>query len=253
MWGNSIKGPELADLKATVENLRVTLSGDEYINGMDQATTIQMVGDIYSYVVGKLSHGLQLPAPADDPDDRGRVMWPDGMKVKSRRGSISSVGSGRYVKADRYGTPVAGAGVRGGSRASSATSTSKYSSRYVGIAEEEEDDEPMPARRAPPRRDSTRRYAPDEPDNYIRPKKHVSYAPDDVQDLPTRPSTTRRPTGTHRVSDAAMKPTPSMERFIDQPEDDGRNPWEQPEEERRPARKPKTHSQPRQGGFADDD
>ena len=56
MWGNSIKGPELADLKATVENLRVTLSGDEYINGMDQATTIQMVGDIYSYVVGKLSH-----------------------------------------------------------------------------------------------------------------------------------------------------------------------------------------------------
>jgi len=253
MWGSSIKGPEFEDLKSTVENLRVALSGDEYINGMDQATTIQMVGDIYMYVIGKLSHGLQLPAPCDDPDDRGRVMWPDGIKVKHRRGSISSVGSGRYVKADRYGNPVAGAGIRGGSRASSATSTSKYSSRYVGIAEEEEDDQPVPARRVPSRRDSSRRYAPEESDNYVRPKKQVSYAPDEIQDLPIKSSTTRRQTGTHRVSDAAMKPTPSMERFMDQPQDDGRNPWEQPDEERRPARKSNAPSRPKQGGFADDD
>jgi len=253
MWGTSVKGPELADLKATIENLRVSLSGDEYINGMDQATTIQMVGDIYLYVVGKLSHGLQLPAPADDPDDRCRVIWPDGMKVKTRRGSVSSVGSGKYVMADRRGTPIAGAGVRGGSRASSATSNSRFSSRYVGIAEEEEDDEPAPPRRGVLRRDSARRYAPEQPDNYVRPTKQVSYAPEETHDIPIRRSTTKRQTGTHRVSDAAMKPTPSMERFIDHADDDGRNPWEQPDEERRPARKSKVPVRPKQGGFADDE
>jgi hypothetical protein len=233
IFSSTVKGPDMADLKATFENIQATLSTRDYADGIDQATTIAMIGGIYKYITGRLGTALPLPAPVDYPDDKHRVMWPEGMKVKTRRGSVSSTGSNHHVRRrpnfdlnPNIATPKAM------SRASSVTSTSQYSSRYVGIAEEEED-VPPPRRKQeqvpPPRRRDSHRYQ------------------DEYDEMPLRPRQPARGTGTNRVSGAAMKPTPSMENFM------RGHPDEDDEEEVVHAPRPPRRAAGRKPKFADDE
>lgn len=251
MFRSSVKGPDLFDLKLTVENLQAALSGREYQDGLDQESTITMVGAIYCYVTGGLRYGLPLPAPACDPEDKHRVMWPEGMKVKSRRPSVSSVGSKHNSGVNRYGLRNDIGTSYAKSRASSVTSTSKYSSRYVGIAEEEDDD-PRPVRQPTQRHDSFRKYNQPEPVDYPKSRKQVSYDyTDSPRDLPIRSNTGKRSMGTHRVSDAAMKPTPSMETFM--VGGGGVELGDESEPDREPVLKPRSSRHKKQSKFADDE
>lgn len=235
-FSSTVKGPDIMDMKTTFENLQAVLSGPDYIDGMDQATTVAMVGSVYKYVIGKSNSAIHMPAPASVPDDRHRVMWPEGIKVKTRRTSVSSTGSGHHSR--RTHTYALNPNVttpRAMSRASSVTSGSQYSSRYVGIAEEE-DDEPLPPRRNPPprgqpQRQDSRRYD------------------DEPQGIPLRPRHEPvRGTGTNRVSNAAMKPTPSMERFMRNEPDQ-----EEEEEEVVHAPRPPRRTAARKSRFADEE
>lgn len=225
----------MTDLKATFENIQATLWTRDYADGLDRDTTIAMIGGIYNYITGRLGTALPLPAPVDYPDDKHRVMWPEGMKVKTRRTSVSSTGSSRRVRRiPNYDLNPNVATPKAMSRASSVTSTSQYSSRYVGIAEEEED-VPPPRRRQeqpqPSRRRDSHRYQ------------------DDYEEMPLRPRQQPvRGTGTNRVSGAAMKPTPSMENFMRSHPDD-----EDEEEEQARAPRPPRRAAGRKPKFADDE
>lgn len=235
LFGSTVKGPDVADLKATFENLQAMLSSDEYAYGMDQASTVVMIGGIYKYVIGKLSHGLPLPAPVDYPEDKHKVMWPEGMKVRTRRPSVSSTGSGHYSRRrNQYDLNPNTTSHHAMSRASSATSNSVYSTRYVGIVEEE-DDEPLPASRHGQRQP---------------PQKHSSHRrEEDIREVPLRPrQEPKRSAGTHRVSGAAMRPTPSIEDFMKGQPDEDDEPKEPP---RPPRRLPRTTD--KKPKFADDD
>lgn len=223
------------DLKATFENLQAALSSPDYVDGIDQATVVVMIGSLYKYVIGKSSSAIHLPAPTYYPDDKHRVMWPEGVKVKTRRSSMSSTGSGHYVRRkSNYALDPHVTTPRAMSRASSVTSTSQYSSRYIGIVQEE-DDEPLPKHKMMQRQRIQQGAHPQE---------------DNLQEMPLRLRREAvRSTGTNRVNGGPMKPTPSIERFMKNYPNEPQEERDEPAQASRPPRRPAA----RKSRFADDE
>lgn len=157
-----VSGPHHTHVKVTFENLCQSLNDERYVDGVDPESLVDTVNDVYEWLMG-LSKGkaIRLPAPATEPDDRHRTLWPEGsvVKTRSRRDSARS---------DRSSVTSGGHRVEGlsrqytSSRASSVTS-SKYAPIMGTFAED--DDAPVrgfrninindiPAKNYAPRRES---------------------------------------------------------------------------------------------------
>lgn len=170
------------DAKITIDNLRSILNGSEYVNGIDRDTAVKLVGQLYEYLTSRHEGAISLPAPVDSPEDKYRIIWPEGCKINSRRMSTSSAGSKNDDVRDKYALSKHISSDRVVRRAMSVTS-STYSTRYVGIIDEE--DEPVP---------------------------HAT------KERPQKATLTHRERGgesrTMKINDDLMRPTPSIERFI---------------------------------------
>lgn len=227
-FNDTITGPDAYDIKITIENIQAHILSSKYSDGVDAETCSNMIGDLYMYILGKKHGALSLPAPALYPSEKYDVMWPEGSRVRSRRGSNVSASSHKHGSSRRDPLALDRPGnSRAYSGASSVTSTSKYSSRYIGIVEDDEDEAVLVA---PPDRSSKRE--PEVPRRHSKYSKHSHSQP--------------KAPGTMRLSNAAVRPTPSMERFMkpaDDPEDDD-------DEPRRPIRQPNRKNTIT--GFADD-
>lgn len=185
---SSIKPPNEHDLRTTFENLCATFADEKYRNGIDPNTMVDAINDIYLYVAGNKNMRIRLPAPMSNLDDRFGFMWPEGAKVSSRAPSNSSRVSVRKLSSNYTSQ-------RAKDRAYSVTSSSRYSTKYIGFVEEDEDDG----------------------------KRHVSR-----QTTQEKPSLSRTDTVTRRrsrsskssgsntikVGGQVMKPTPSMEKIL---------------------------------------
>lgn len=177
-----VRKVEPMDAKVTVDNIRSVLSGHEYVSGIDKDSAVKLIGQLYDYLTGRHEGPISLPAPAEFPDDRHRIIWPEGYKVNSRRMSSSSAGSRNEDARDKYSLSKHILSERVVRRAASVTS-SMYSTRYVGIIDEEDEPEPPLAIRVrpnvPERPTSTRHDRRDEPrtvridENFIRPSPSV--------------------------------------------------------------------------------
>lgn len=131
----STKGPEVNNIRVTVENLCTHISNEKYNKGIDPDGVINMIHDFYYYVTGEKNIRIRLPAPMSNTEDHFDMMWPEGAKVSSRPTSVSS----SHYKGKRLSSNYKSTKIQ--SRASSVTSTSKRTVHYVGIAEEESSDE----------------------------------------------------------------------------------------------------------------
>lgn len=88
-----VEGGDVNDVRITFENIMIHLQEQRYDEGIDAETMLIMINDIYNYVTGaSRGKAIRLPAPATDPDDKHRSMWPEGSKVhtRSRRDSHAS-------------------------------------------------------------------------------------------------------------------------------------------------------------------
>jgi len=133
----SNSGPQLQDVKVTLENLCALVDDPLYQNGVTSDGVVNMLQDLYKYISGDKNKRIRCPAPADNPDDRYRMMWPEGAKVTSRP---SSVTSSRNYNIRRLSTEYNDTARR---RAASVTSSGTFTSRYVGIIDEEESVGPL--------------------------------------------------------------------------------------------------------------
>lgn len=179
--------PDIKYVKVTLENLVAILHQNIYENGIDPGTMCETIDDIFTYLSGDKYIRIRCPAPVDNPDDRFRVLWPEGSIVLSRPPSETSHRSHRsrhssksYHLSSKYVSGNIGSDLAG--RAMSVTS-SRFSKRYVGLIDEE-----------------------DEADNTVisshqRHKQH-------------RTSSVSKPQNTIKVNGAIMKPSPSMERMF---------------------------------------
>lgn len=133
-------GPNKSDIKTTLENVCALLDDPKYNGGLDPSSVVSLIEDIYEYVAGNKNKRLRLPAPANDPDDRYRIMWAEGAKVKSRPSSVSSKGSVDRHTSNKLSSIYSSRNsteTKPIDRAMSVTSSSKYTSRYIGIIDEE--------------------------------------------------------------------------------------------------------------------
>jgi hypothetical protein len=131
-----VEGADVEDMKITFENIFAELRDSRYDDGIEVETTIAMIMDIYKYVTGT-SHGkaLSLPAPALNPDDKYRTMWPEGTKVRTRSRRDSHTSRASSVASNGVRVPKVAQGYTN-SRASSTTS-SKYAPVRAKFMEDE--------------------------------------------------------------------------------------------------------------------
>lgn len=135
-FSGGVKGPQVTELRGTFNNLCAMLTQDErYRDGIDASGTATLLNDIYYYVTGDRNQRIRLPAPAIDPTDKYRVMWPEGATVNSRARSNASSRyskvpslSGKYTQKDAN---------RASSVVSSSIASSKH--RYIPFASDDED------------------------------------------------------------------------------------------------------------------
>lgn len=130
-----VNGPEIHDVKITIENLCLSLQGELYIDGVDADSMCNTLTDVYKWLTGTLGpSAISLPAPANDPDDRHRSMWPEGAKVttRSRRGSRSS-----HTSRTSKGIAVPNISAAYTSSRASSTTSSRYAPVRARFIEDE--------------------------------------------------------------------------------------------------------------------
>lgn len=218
--------PNKIDMKITIENLQTNLSSSRYNAGLDAATTVKLIGQLYEYLTGRYTGAITLPAPANDPDNKYMIMWPEGQKIRSSTMSQSSIDSKRGK--DEYALSIHRNTTRAINRASSVTSSvySFTSSQYIGIVDEEDDFEPRPQTAVPqparlqsvrPRRTSN---VPEPRDN-----AHASY---------------HKPMRVPMADIQLMKPSNSIEKMIRNNESQSHSEriYTNPENQRKPGPRP---------------
>lgn len=243
LFGNSsIVGPPIEDVKVTFENMCITLGEPIYDRGVDSDGVINMISDLYRYISGNKNMKIRCPAPADDPDDCHRIMWPEGAKVRSRTSSVSSRSTSYRQSVTRLSDQYANRHSREKSAqkardyASSVTSSSRYGSRYVGIVDEELPESPLVSNGVVSML-SASRDARGEHSKSSRVK------------IKQPPSSSSR--NTLRVSGAVIKPSESLERIAgenNQGEDEDETPNNPPARQQRRERR----ERPSKAIFADD-
>lgn len=144
-WGNShhksvtVRTP-IRNVQITFENIVAILSDKKYDTGVDRSSIINMLSDVFNYVSGDQNVRIACPVPMSDLNDKHQVIWGEGAKISSRPGSSTSRTS---YTLDRRPS-LSSSAMRGErdaiKRAYSVTSSSGYSTRYVGIAEDSEDE-----------------------------------------------------------------------------------------------------------------
>lgn len=130
-----VNGPEIHNVQITVENLCLSLQDEVYNDGVDADTMCNTLTDLYKWLTGTLGPcSISLPAPANDPDDRHRGIWPEGSKVvtRSRRGSTSS-----RVSRSSKGVVVPNINASYGSSRASSTTSSRYTPVRARFMEDE--------------------------------------------------------------------------------------------------------------------
>lgn len=226
LFGSS-KLPNSHDIEITFGNICATLNDNKYADGLDQTTAINMVTDIYNYVRCSKNIRIRLPAPVSDPEDAYSFMWPEGAKISSRAPSNSStLHNGRNF--DKYKTD------RARNRASSVVSSSKFSARHIGFAEDD-----------------------DEKHTYKHRKGTSHHKSGDNTERHRRPSAATSNTNESRVlrvNGQVMKPTPSMDQLFAGPkspdlDEDNDN----EEDEVQAPRPPVLRRQAKFSGFADEE
>lgn len=81
-----VNGPNVIDMKVTIENFCAELRSGKYDDGIDPESMCTTMVSFYQYITGTSEGGvIVLPAPANDPDDKYRSMWPEGAKVRTRQ------------------------------------------------------------------------------------------------------------------------------------------------------------------------
>lgn len=230
-----VDGPEIHNVKITVENLCLSLQDEVYNDGVDADTMCNTLTDLYKWLTGTLGPcSISLPAPANDPDDRHRGIWPEGSKVvtRSRRGSTSS----RTSRSSK-GVVVPNINASYGSSRASSTSTSRYAPVRARFIEDDYPDEthrtvnlrdvrasvPIPRRESEqhhPRqmpRQMPYRTETMHPDIQV-PRPNVNFMnnhfPQDTEHIDTRPSQQPQPPVPQRDSYASNR-RPKMPVFVE--------------------------------------
>ncbi|KAL9122213.1 MAG: hypothetical protein Q9187_001230 [Circinaria calcarea] len=167
---------KLSEITTTKQN---TIRAPEYYHGIDVDTMVECFDNLYSYIAGDMNSRIRCPAAVNDPEDKFRSMWPEGSTVFSRSTSVASYNSGKSRHSSRS-RPEYSKRLSAKYTGGSGSVTSKFGSRYVGIAEESEQDEARDLKPAPKYRK----------EKFSSP--HVS---------------------TVRVGNSIVRPTPSLERL----------------------------------------
>lgn len=181
---NVLTRTSTTNVQITFENIVAILSDKKYDAGIERSSIINMLSDVFNYVSGDQNVRIACPVPMLDLNDRHQVIWGEGAKVSSR--SRSGVPKVSYTSDRR--PSLSSSAMRGErdaiKRAYSVTSSSGYSSRYVGIAEDSED-EYTPSASVHQRPNSKR-------DSYVRADRYNPV----------------------RVGGSIVRPTPSIERMF---------------------------------------
>lgn len=221
-----VDGPEIHDVKITMENLCLSLQDEMYIDGVDAETMCNTLTDVYKWLTGTLGQcGISLPAPANDPDDRHRSMWPEGAKVttRSRRGSRSS-----HVSRSSKGIVVPNINAAYTSSRASSTTSSRYAPVRARFIEDEYPEEAVrtinlrdvrasaPVRRREPEQHPVRHPPRPFRTETLSPEMPVQRAPvnfrgndfdDEVEHIDTRSSQQRQQPKPQRDSSASARRT----------------------------------------------
>jgi len=133
---STVNGPAVDDMKVTFENLCHELNSDIYTGGVDRDTLITTLEDVYKWIVSGPGKTISLPAVSGEPDDRHRIMFPQGCRVNTRKSrgpsSVSSRNSSNVPKSmmhlsSHYTRPQ-----------STVSSSSRVAPRYVGFVEDDD-------------------------------------------------------------------------------------------------------------------
>lgn len=186
--GTSISESYASDVTNTISNLCAIVMQPKYLDGIDQESLVSTLEDLTSYVLGDTNKRISLPAPANNPDDKFNMMWPEGAVIRSATPSVSSVTSQSRAKRNGPGSDYASSEWR--SRASSVSSV-----MHVPIAEDEEYDRYYAQHRAVTHRPSTRTTV----SNSRKPSLDESSS---------------QPIKALKVSGVNVRPTPSMEKIM---------------------------------------
>lgn len=189
----SSKQPQINDVRITFENIRALLYDEKYSHGLDPNTTIDMINDVYDYVIGNKNMRIRLPAPVSNLEDRFGFMWPEGAKISSRAPSNASTAYKGRKLSSNYNSE------RARNRATSVASSSKFSARYVGFADEDE-----------PENNNVKHS-----ENHVKHKsKHSrSVNPDNAKHKKNKHATNNG-SSVMRVNGQVFKPTPSMDDML---------------------------------------
>lgn len=140
-----IDGPDIRNVKITVENLCFALQQDAYAEGIDPMTTCNMLADFYKWITGTLGDNpISLPAPANDLDDRHRKLLPEGSKVSTRPRRSSTSSRSSNVSRNSKGAVVPNISAAYTSSRASSTTSSRYAPVRHRFMEEDDypEDEP---------------------------------------------------------------------------------------------------------------
>ena len=140
-----IDGPDIKNVKITVENLCFALQHDVYAEGIDPMTTCNMLADFYKWITGTLGDDpISLPAPANDLEDRHRKLLPEGSKVSTRPRRTSTSSRSSNVSRNSKGAIVPNISAAYTSSKASSTTSSRYAPVRHRFIEEDDypEDEP---------------------------------------------------------------------------------------------------------------
>lgn len=156
LFSKCVDGPNVIQIKVTLENLCSELNSNLYDLGVDRDTLVKTLSDIYEWIVVNKDTRISVPAPRDDLDDRHRYIFPEGARVSTRRSSrASSVTSTASSSLPKQALKLSSHYTRSHASTSSAN---RYQPTHIGFAEEEEDftDVPVNRTRTMPRRSEKR-------------------------------------------------------------------------------------------------
>ena len=140
-----IDGPDIKNVKITVENLCIALQQDAYADGLDPMTTCNMLADFYKWITGTLGDdAISLPAPATDLEDRHRKLLPEGSRVSTRARRSSTSSKSSNVSRNSKGAVVPNISAAYTSSRASSTTSSRYAPVRHRFIEEDDypEDEP---------------------------------------------------------------------------------------------------------------